>query len=110
GCHLGRVHVNKRSLVVMFVAAAIGLLPMKASAQSLKDQVAGTWILVEAIDIHADGRRENRWRPNGKGIFIFDGKGNFTQFLVRGDLPKVAGGTADKMTAEEAKAILSGVV
>jgi hypothetical protein len=94
----------------MLTAAAIGLVPLNANAQSLKDQITGTWMLVEAIDVHPDGRRENRWGPDGKGIFIYDGKGNFTQFITRADLPKIAGGTLDKATAEEAKAIVSGLV
>jgi hypothetical protein len=45
-----------------------------------------------------------------KGIFIFDAHGHFAQFITRSDLPKFAAGTADKGTADENKAVLSGFV
>jgi len=93
-------------------ALALAMLPTTARAQAktMKEQIAGTWLLVSALDVHPDGRTENRWGPNAKGVFIFDGNGRFAQFLTRADLPKFAAGAADKGTAEENKAVLAGMV
>jgi hypothetical protein len=41
---------------------------------------------------------------------MFDAHGHFAQFITRSDLPKFAAGTANKATADEAKAVLSGFV
>ncbi len=93
-------------------ALALAMLPTTARAQAktMKEQIAGTWLLVSALDVHPDGRTENRWGPNAKGVFMFDGNGRFAQFLTRVDLPKFAAGAADKGTAEENKAVLAGMV
>jgi len=60
--------------------------------------------------VHSDGKKTDRWGSGAKGVFMFDPHGRFTQFITRADLPKFAAGTADKGTAEETKAVLSGFV
>jgi hypothetical protein len=70
----------------------------------------GTWTFVSALDVHSDGKKTDRWGSGAKGVFMFDPHGRFTQFITRADLPKFAAGTADKGTAEETKAVLSGFV
>src|SRR5262249_22127937 len=72
--------------------------------------VVGTWTFVSALDVHSDGKKTDRWGSGAKGVFMFDPHGRFTQFITRADLPKFAAGTADKGTAEETKAVLSGFV
>jgi hypothetical protein len=76
----------------------------------MKDQIVGTWTFVSALDVHPDGKKTDRWGPNGKGVFMFDPHGHYAQFITRSDLPKFAAGTADKGTPEEHKAVLSGSV
>src|SRR4051794_16712259 len=109
----GRKIMNRRKIFSLSAIAALGLamLPGVAVAQqkSIKEQIAGTWTFVSALDIYPDGRRNDRWGSNPKDIFIFDGNGRFAQF-TRSDLPKIAAGTADKGTAEENGAILGGLV
>ena len=108
--------MNRRSIFSLsaITATALGLaiLPGVAVAQSksIKEQIAGTWTFVSALDIYPDGRRNDRWGSNPKVIFIFDGNGRFAQFITRSDLPKIAAGTADKGTTEENRAILGGLV
>jgi hypothetical protein len=108
--HQGGNAMNQRFSLSAAVLFGLALLPSGASAQSIKDQIVGTWTFVSALDVHPDGRKDNRWGSNPKGIFIFDGKGHFAQFITRSDLPKIAGGRFDKGTPEEYKAILSGLV
>ena len=77
-----------------------------ASRKALPDKAP----FVSAVDVHPDGKKTDRWGANAKGIFMFDPPGHFAQFITRSDLPKFAAGTADKGTAEETKAVLSGFV
>src|SRR5262245_33589066 len=72
------------------------LLPGSAAAQAIKDQIVGAWTFVSALDVHPDGRKDDRWGANPKGVFIFDKSGRYAQFISRSDLPKIAGGRSDK--------------
>jgi len=73
--------MNRRSILSISAITALGLavLPGSAVAQqkSLKEQIVGTWTFVSALDVKADGTRSNRWGSDPKGIFMFDGNGNF---------------------------------
>jgi len=106
--------MNRPNILILSAITTLGLalLPSNAAAQqrAIKEQIAGTWTFVSAIDIYPDGRKDNRWGTNPKGVFMFDGNGRYTQFITRSDLPKIAAGTADKGTAEENKTIVSGLV
>ena len=55
-------------------------------AGSLKEQIVGTWIFVSSSNTRSDGSRFNRWGSNPKGIFMFDGKGNYSQMITRPDV------------------------
>jgi len=106
--------MDRRSILGLPALVGLGLpaLVSNASAQqkSMKDQIVGTWTFVSALDVHPDGKKNDRWGPNAKGVFMFDAHGHFAQFITRADLPKFAAGTADKGTAEETKAVLAGFV
>jgi Lipocalin-like domain len=107
--------MNRHITLALGTMALLGLgvaLPGAAVAQQkpIKEQIVGTWTFVSALDIYPDGRKNDRWGTNPKGVFMFDGNGRFAQFITRSDLPKVSAGTADKGTAEENKAIVSGLV
>lgn len=73
---------------------------------SLGDLIVGAWTLVSSVDIAADGTRTETWGPNPLGCCMFDGKGNFTQMMLRCDLPRVVSRQAT--TAGEAKEIVLG--
>ena len=106
--------MNRRSILSLSVVATLGLavLPGSAVAQqkSLKEQIVGTWLFVSGLDVHPDGRKVDRWGPNPKGSFMFDGNGRVAQFIMRSDLPKFAARTVDQGTAAENKAVLAGFV
>jgi hypothetical protein len=107
--------MNRHITLALGTMALLGwgvALPGAAFAQQklIKEQIVGTWTFVSALDIYPDGRKNDRWGTNPKGVFMFDGNGRFAQFITRSDLPKVAAGTADKGTAEENKAIVSALV
>ena len=103
--------VTSACVSALAVAGLLLLSGQSASQQNaLKDRLVGTWTFVSALDVHPDGKKVNRWGDNPKGIFIFAASGHFAQFITRSDLPKFAAKKGDQGTAEENKAVLSGLV
>lgn len=96
---------------ILSTLATLALIPIGAVAQqkSLKEQLVGTWILVEAVDVAADGSKTNSWGANPKGTYMFDTSGHFTQMLIRSDLPKIPN-RAQGGTPEQNKFIVSGAI
>jgi type II secretory pathway pseudopilin PulG len=96
---------------ILSTLATLALIPIGAVAQqkSLKEQLVGTWILVEALDVAADGSKTNSWGANPKGTYMFDTSGHFTQMLIRSDLPKIPN-RAQGGTPEQNKFIVSGAI
>ena len=52
------------------------LVALPASAQSLKDQLVGTWSMESNIEEYADGKKVS-WDPSLKGMVIYDAGGRF---------------------------------
>jgi hypothetical protein len=86
--------MHGRSIVRVFALMVVGLLLMPGSAASqqktLKEQLVGTWMMLSARNIKADGTSEDIFGPNGKGILIFQQNGRFAFVLVNPDIPKFA--------------------
>jgi len=103
--------MNRFGFSILSIFATLALTPIGAVAQqkSLKEQLVGTWILVEAVDVTADGSKINSWGANPKGTYMFDASGHFTQMLIRSDLPKIPN-RAQGGTPEQNKAIVSGAI
>ena len=79
-------------MLSLSIITALGFaLPGSGIAQqkSLKDQIVGSWSLVQAIDILADGTKTNPWGADPKGAYMFSPDGRFTQMLFHTDLPKI---------------------
>jgi lipocalin-like protein len=100
---------NTFSLSAILMATL--LLPFGARAQEkpIKDQLVGAWTFVSAFDYYPDGRKDDRWGANPKGVFIFDITGHFAFFISRSDLPKIAGNSPFKATGEESQAVMRGL-
>ena len=84
--------MNPRIILSLSIITALGFaLPGSGVAQqkSLKDQIVGSWTLVQAVDTQADGTKTNPWGANPKGAYMFSADGRFTQMLFHTDLPKV---------------------
>ena len=106
-----RIGIAMTCVAAFAVAGLLGLPGRAVSQQkTLKEQIVGSWTFVSALDVQPDGKKTDRWGTNPKGIFMFDAGGRFTQFITRSDLPKFAAKRADQGTAEENKAVMSGLV
>ena len=85
--------------------AALMLLAGGAPAQSLKQQIVGTWDFIVAEVTAPDGKKSFPFGETPKGILIFTPEGRFAQIHVASDLPKFASGNRLTGTAEEYGAI-----
>src|SRR5262245_4899206 len=86
-------------------AFVFALCANSAEAQSLKQQIVGTWDFVVAEITGADGKKSFPFGETPKGVLIFTPEGRFAQIHVAGDLPKIASGNRLTGTAEEYAAI-----
>ena len=94
---------------VMKIAAvavlALALSAGNAIAQSLKQQIVGTWDFTVAEVTAADGKKSFPFGETPKGILIFTPDGRFAQIHVASDVPKFASGNRLTGTPEEYAAI-----
>ena len=88
-------------------AIALALFAGAASAQTVQD-LAGTWALVSVETLNADGTRSPVFGPNAKGQLILNTSGQFSQILMRGDLPKFASNNRLTGTPAENTAVVHG--
>jgi hypothetical protein len=79
------------------------LYPLQ-TAQNL----AGTWTLVAIETVSPDGKRSPTFGPDPKGQLILTATGQFSQIVLRNDLPKFASGNRFKGTPDENAAIVHG--
>ena len=86
-------------------ALVLALCASSAAAQSLKQQIVGTWDFVVAEIIGADGKKSFPFGETPKGVLIFTPEGRFAQIHAASDLPKIASGNRLTGTAEEYAAI-----
>jgi hypothetical protein len=104
--------MNQRNLLSLsaIVALALFMVPGAATAQqkTLKEQVIGTWIAVSNDSTTPDGKKEQLFGPNPKGILVFDASGQWAQIIVHPDVPKFKVNNRLKGTAEENTAAVHG--
>src|SRR5205085_10357476 len=73
-----------------FALLCLACMTSPAHAQSLKDQVVGTWTLVSNYAERADGTRLQTFGKDPKGIAVYDGNGRFA-YIIMGDVRKKFG-------------------
>ena len=89
------------------VAAALLALVLSAraavaqGANSLKDQIVGTWNFVIAEATAPDGKKSFPFGETPKGILIFTADGRFAQIHVAGDVSRIASNNRLTGTPEE---------
>jgi hypothetical protein len=98
--------------VALSIIALAAVLPSadRADAQSLQQQLVGTWTLVSNVVIRPGGVRIDQFGPSPRGVLLLSADGHFATLNARSDLPKLASGSRSKMTADEAQAIALGTL
>src|SRR5712691_5098956 len=88
-------------IIQIAFAALVLALANAAAAQSLRNQIVGTWDFVVAEVKAPDGKKSFPFGESPKGILIFTPDGRFAQIHVAGDLPKIASNNRLTGTPEE---------
>jgi hypothetical protein len=111
-----RMHANRLpggdTMKLRTIAAAMLALALSAGAaaaqpaNSLKDQIVGSWNFVVAEVTAPDGKKSFPFGETPKGILIFTADGRFAQIHVAGDVPKIASNNRMTGTPEEYAAIM----
>src|SRR5262245_55233783 len=92
--------------LLQIVAAALVLSAGNAAAQSLRDQLVGTWTFVVAEITAPDGAKSFPFGETPKGILVFAPDGHFAQIHIASDVPRIASNNRLNGTAEEYAAIM----
>jgi hypothetical protein len=103
---------NRNSFTRIAAGAALaGLLslPGIAPAQSLKEQIVGTWRTV-AIYNETGGAKLHLYGESPMGLTMFDRSGNYMSYLAKPDLPKFASKNRLKGTDAENRGVVQGMI
>jgi hypothetical protein len=95
---------------VMSLAVFLPISTALAQQKSLKEQLVGTWTLVSSVSKFPDGRTEDIFGPNPRGLLILDANGHFALISLRATLPKFSSNSRMTGTPEENKAIVQGSI
>ncbi len=90
------------------VALALGPPSVARAQQSLRDMLLGSWVIASETLVLPGGKKIASWGANPYGFHSFDANGNFSQMLIRSDLPKFA--TRTSGTPEENSAVAKGMI
>jgi hypothetical protein len=80
----------------------------RTQANSLAEQMIGSWALVSTRTTRADGSVYTPYGPHETGTLIFERNGRFAIILIDPDTPKFASNNREMPTAEEALAAAKG--
>ena len=104
--------MNRSDLLIFPTIAtlALAVMPMGAVAQqkSLKEQLVGTWMLVQSTGKRPDG--SPNWGQKPTGAVVFDANGRYTSILIRSDIPKYVSNNRMSGTPAEEKATVQGSI
>ncbi|MFZ6734626.1 lipocalin-like domain-containing protein [Undibacterium sp. Ji42W] len=100
---------NKKIITLIYLAALS--LPVSAFTEQEVDKneqaqksLAGTWALVAAPEIRADGSRGETFGPNPQGLLIIDGTGLYSLQIYKSERSKFAAGDKSIGTEPEYRA------
>jgi hypothetical protein len=99
--------MKSRTIAATLLALAVSVGAAAAQpANSLKDQIVGTWNFVVAEVTASDGKKSFPFGETPKGILIFTADGRFAQIHVASDAPRIASNNRMTGTAEEYAGIM----
>jgi hypothetical protein len=99
--------MKPRTITAALLALALSAGAAAAQpANSLKDQIVGSWNFVIAEVTAPDGKKSFPFGETPKGILIFTADGRFAQIHVAGDVPKIASNNRMTATPEEYAGIM----
>jgi len=79
-----------------------------AQQKTLKEQVIGTWSFSSDENVASDGTKRALFGRNAKGLLVLAANGQYSQIIVRTDVPKFKSDNRMQGTADENKAAVQG--
>jgi len=98
--------MTKRLFILPLLSS---LMLMGIAANAAEPALTGTWTLLQADVLSADGKRSHDYGEAPKGLLIIDAAGRYSLQIYDSLRPKYAGGDRAKGTAEEYKANVIGI-
>ena len=102
--------MTRRTTLAFTAASLLCLGACPASAQSIKQQIVGTWTLAENYILYQDGRKAEAFGGDQKGLAMLDANGRFSWLIMGGGRKKFASNNRTEGTAEENKAAVFGSI
>jgi Lipocalin-like domain len=100
-------------LVIAILGSDMMLQSAVGQQRPLKEQLAGSWILISWEQTNADGSKLQQFGTNPKGIAFFDAVGHYIISVMRSDRANYRidnFGQIGQITAEESKATALGTI
>ena len=72
-------------------ASLLSIVAGSAMAQSLNDQIVGTWALAEVYDDYGNGKTNNPWGADVKGQLTYTANGRFSLMIIAAGRGKSTG-------------------
>lgn len=97
-----------RTLIVLCFASVLMVAVARAIAAPAAPSLAGTWSLVAADVLHADGTRARDYGAAPKGLLIIDNEGRYSLQIFKAERPRFASGEKATGTPVEIEAAVLG--
>jgi Lipocalin-like domain len=94
-----KVAISAKTIAIAAVAGLLATTSLRADPAA--SPLAGTWTLVAADVVHADGSRARDYGAAPKGLLLIDGEGHYSLQIFKAERPRFASG--DKATGTEAE-------
>ena len=94
-------------IVAALLLSLSAIMSRSARAQSVSP-IEGTWTLVAADLLHADGRRTPDYGAAPKGLLIVDARGRYSLQIFKAERPRFASGDKSTGTAAEFEGAVVG--
>src|SRR4029079_12282088 len=96
------------STVLFGATLTVGAGSAYAQQKSMKEQISGAWTLVSVDQTSPDGKKEQLFGPNPKGVMILDPSGQYVLIITRPGREKFKANSRIKGTPEENTAAVIG--
>jgi hypothetical protein len=81
-----------------------------APPKPMKEAIVGSWSLLVADDVSADGTHTSQFGPNAMGVAMFGADGRYSLQIMRASRPKFAANSRPKGTPDENRAAVQGMI
>lgn len=95
-------------VVVSFAVGLLGMSSTYAATPANNSSLSGTWTLVAADVLHADGSRTSDFGTHPMGVLLVDDQGRYSLQIFRTDRPRFSAGDKAKGSDAEYKAAVMG--